>query len=507
MTVLILVIVLGAASALIYLLRRKWTDAALVLTAAAALGGMLGNFTIPGTPVATAEISAGAPAPVIGDEAAVRLSGDGLRTSQWDDLPARRLDWTAPADAALRLDFPRAMALGRVFKLSATLPGKGGRKLQLLAENGKVIAEAAGIGETLAVQWLPPVAETLVLKARLLNAAGQTIAEGPVPVDVRDPVPLQVQGRFGAPSFDTRTLNQLLAQSNALLDWQVTLGKVVTRSEAPRAAIGRPDLLVVDAAYMERLAEPARASLLVQVASGTPLLILGASANEPAAWSRMLKLELREQPESKPSGSPLALATASMLPVAKNAGGWVAAGDRIWTRPWEKGRIAWLGAGDWHRYAIAEPRVLGLWWQDVLDTVGVRRAEPVNLIEPEEMPLPGQRLALCAHGIEGAVTFPSLKQTLAWQRRPDRADAACVAVWPAAPGWLSFQSGAQTGRVYVYANDDWPLWQKAGRRDATLRYAARTATRPGKTAVPLPAWPFALVFTLLMLLLWWRERR
>ncbi|UUZ56614.1 hypothetical protein LP419_16840 [Massilia sp. H-1] len=37
----------------------------------------------------------------------------------------------------------------------------------------------------------------------------------------------------------------------------------------------------------------------------------------------------------------------------------------------------------------------------------------------------------------------------------------------------------------MYANDDWPLWQKAERRAATLRYAARTPDTPGKTTVPL----------------------
>jgi len=491
MNALILVMLLGAGSAIVYLLRRQWLDAVLVLIAAAALGGMLGNYTLPGAAAA----------------AKLHLTGDGLRAAQWDDQPARPLDWQQPTDDTLRLDFPRAIALGRQFKLSATLSHGAPRKLQLLAENGKIIAETAASGTTLTVQWLPPVAETLVLQARLLDAAGMTIAQGPVPFEVRDAVPLQVQGRFGAPSFDTRALNQLLAQSNAVLDWQVTLGKVVTRSEAPRTAIAKPDLLVVDAAYLERLPEQARASLLVQVGSGTPLLILGASASEPAIWSRMLKLELREQPESKPTGTPLAMAGAAWLPAAKNTGGWVPAGDRIWTRPWEKGRITWLGVADWHRYAITDPRALGLWWQDVLDAAGVRRQEAVSLVDPEEMPLPGERLALCAQGMAGDVQFPALKQTLTWQRRPDRADASCVAVWPAAPGWLALQSGAQSARVYVFAKDDWPLWQKAQRRDATLRYAARTPSAPAKTETPLPAWPFALFFAAAMLLLWWRERR
>ncbi|SHH69451.1 hypothetical protein [Massilia sp. CF038] len=506
----ILAFVIGLASALGYLLRRKWLDAVLAAVAAASLGALLLNLTLPGNAGGAVSISANDLAPAIGSADAVRVSGDGLPASQWQDLPARKLEWTAPDGGALALDFPRTLQLGRMFKLSVTMRQGAARKLQLLAENGQLVAENASSGTTLSVQWLPPVAEKLVFTARLLDAGGKTIAQGPVPFEVLAPVPLQVHGRFSAPSFDARALNQLLAQSNAVLDWQVTLGKVVTRSEAPRVALAQTDLFVVDASYLESLPDAARASLLVQVAEGRPLLILGASASEPAKWSRMFKLELREQPETKPAGSPLALASAAYQPQTKNAGGWVAAGDRIWTRPWEKGRITWLGVGEWHRYAIAEPRALAAWWQDVLDASGVQRTTDVNLIDPEEMPLPGQRLAICGQGLSGAVSFPALQQTLTWQRRPDRADAACVAVWPTVPGWLEFTWGGarpQSGRVYVYAKDDWPQWQKAQRREATLDYGARTPGKPARTPAPVPAWPFALLFGAAMLLLWWRERR
>ncbi|UUZ51149.1 hypothetical protein LP420_17410 [Massilia sp. B-10] len=87
MTVLILVMLLGAASALIYLLRRQWADAALVLIASAALGAMLAGFTMPGMPAKAARIDASGRAPHIGDAASVHLTGDGLRAAQWEDLP------------------------------------------------------------------------------------------------------------------------------------------------------------------------------------------------------------------------------------------------------------------------------------------------------------------------------------------------------------------------------------------------------------------------------------
>jgi hypothetical protein len=483
-----LIAAIGVASALVYARRRQWIDAVLVLLAAACLAGLVGQFSVPA-----------------GDHtAAVKVSGDGLRAAQWQDQPARKLDWQAPADDVLRLDFPSVATSGRMFKLTASMPKAAQRRLQLLAENGQIVAEAAGNGATLTVQWLPPVAETLLFKARVLDAAGKVIDQGPVPFQVREASPLQVQGRFGSPSFDAAALNTLLANSGAVLDWQVTLGKGLTRGENAREAITRADLLVVDAVHLEQLPATARGALLAQVAAGTPLLVLAANAREPQFWSRTLQLALKEQGETKPSGTPLALMPAPFKPLA--GGPWSSAGDGLWSRPWERGRIVWVGLSDWHRYAISEPQALGLWWQDVLDRAGVRRAEEVVWRDPEEMPLPGERLEVCASGVGGEVTFPDLKQTLAWQRRPDKADAACVAVWPAAAGWLKMESGKQSGQVYVYAKQDWPLWQKAQRRDATARYAARTPEVEVKSRTALPAWPFALLFALAILCLWWRER-
>ncbi|MET0980786.1 MAG: hypothetical protein ABWY02_01700 [Telluria sp.] len=103
-----------------------------------------------------------------------------------------------------------------------------------------------------------------------------------------------------------------------------------------------------------------------------------------------------------------------------------------------------------------------------------------------------------------------MKVGFAWKRRPDRVDASCVAAWPAHAGWLRMQTqGAKpvTGQVYVYTPGDWPLWQAAERREATARYAARTPVAVKQSERPLPPWPFAVLFVLAMLALWWRERR
>ena len=506
MAALALVLLTGVASAGICLWRGRWLDAALVLVAAASLAGIAADVRLP---------AAGA--------LPLAVHGDGLREAEWRDVPARPIAWTMPKTGVLRLDFPRRLALGRMFTLTVHDSAPGAARLQLLAENHQVIgetraetrAEASGSAASISVQWLPPAAERLVLRARLLDAGGKTLAEGPVPVNVVDAAPLRVRGRFGAPSFDLRVLNELLATSGALLDWQVTLGKTVTRSETARetarAPLAAPNLLLVDAAWFERAPDSVRIALLDQIASGTPLVILGANAADPRLWQRALQLELKPQPD-KSAGAALAMPVAPFNPASAVAGAWSGSDRALWSRRWQKGRITWVGVGDWHRYAISQPRQLGLWWQGVLDQAGVQSDEEVVWDAPDEMPFAGQRLEVCARGVgnlRGEAIFAGLEQSAPWRRRPDKADSSCVAVWPKAPGWLTVTAQGttpQSNPIYVFETGDWPLWQAAQRRDATARYAARTPAPAAANSTPLPAWPFGVLCALAMLTLWWRER-
>jgi hypothetical protein len=506
---IIAIALIGAASVLLYLWRRRWLDALLALVATAALALLALNLKVPGESGTTLAIDARTPPASLEGVRSLSLKGDGLRAAQWQDLLARPLDWTAPGGEVLRLDFPRRLALGRLFALTVRRSDTRPARLQLLAENGQVLAEARGAGD-LTVSWLPPLAETLVLKARLLNDKHAVLAEGPVPVIVSETRPLSVRGRFSAPSFDIRVLNDVLAQSRALVDWQVVLGKTVTRSESAREKVDQPELLVIDAAWFERAAPPARAALLEQVTQGASLLVLAANANDAGIWSRSLQLPLQAQAADKLTSGALALPVAPLNPATRVAGAWTGLDNAVWARQWGKGRIGWLGAADWHRLAITEPRALALWWQGVLDTLRVERTEEVQWLAPREMPLPGQRLEVCALGVRGKVRLPDIGQTLDWQRRTDRVDASCVAVYPRAPGWLRMETQGSkpvSSQVYVYAPEDWPLWQAAERRAATARYAARTPVPASATQRSLPQWPFAVLFALAMLALWWRELR
>lgn len=548
-------VLVGVFSAGMYARSRRLPEALLAVLAGLALALVLAQLHLPSGSVGDSVVKL-VTAPGAGNDAvseaateaalravpaasAIALSGDGLREAQWRDLPARPLQWQPAAADLLDLDFPRAITLGRIFtlKVHRSQPQPGWR-LQLLAENKQVLAEAVAeareAAPQLSVQWLPPVAETMLLQARLLDAAGKTIAQGPIPLQVLEQVPLQVQGRFDAPSFDARAINQLLTDGSAIVDWQITLGKGLARGETARAAMPSPNAMFVDAAYVEHLSAPARSALLAQVAQGLPLVVLGSNAADSALWQREFALRLRAQSATTEkedarvfnvNGSALTMPPAGLNPDA-NAEPWaVLARDAkkqpwLWQRSWKQGRVVWIGVADWHRYAISAPQALGLWWQNAMDQIALDSPQRSGWLLPDPMPLPGLRSEICAQGgSAGALLRVDGLTEMMMQPRADKADAVCAALWPQQAGWLRFAAGgvAQPGQAYIFSKSDWPAWQQFLRRTATAHYAARSvALAPARTPAvaaapvpgrPMPDLPLVLLFATCMLLLWWREQR
>ena len=85
--------IIGAASALLYLWRRRWLDALLAAVAAAALALLAQGLTLPGDGGATLAIDSARPPASLDGVRARALDGDGLRAAEWRDLPARPLAW------------------------------------------------------------------------------------------------------------------------------------------------------------------------------------------------------------------------------------------------------------------------------------------------------------------------------------------------------------------------------------------------------------------------------
>ncbi|MRW90897.1 hypothetical protein GJ699_12935 [Duganella sp. FT80W] len=533
----------GVVSALLYARKRRWADALLAGVAGAALAVTIADVRLPtdGTSATATSIAVGTAAGRLADAdraaipaaAGIVQTGDGLRDAEWRDLPARPLQWKPAAADLLWLDFPRSISLGRIFTLTVRRPQSAAWRLQLLAENKQVLADSGtpSAASQLSVQWLAPVAENMVLQARLLDANGKTIAQGPIPLQVKDAVPLQIQGRFDAPSFDARVLNQLLADGGAIMDWNVTLGKAITRSETARAPLTTPNAIFVDAAYVEHLSPAARGSLLAQAAQGITLVILGGSAADVSMWQRELGLYLHpqspttEKEDVRQFGVTLAMPPATLNPADNAAAPWSVLARDVKKQPWMwqravgQGQVVWMGVMDWHKYAISEPHLLTLWWQSAMDRIALESPQKTAWQLNDPMPVPGLRSEVCAQGVKpGAALTVTGQPPLAMQPRSDKADGVCAAFWPRQAGWVQVSAEGMTeqGSEYVYAAGDWPAWQRALRRDATAVYVARAtpsgiaradAGTAGMGGEQWPSWPTAIVFALALFGLWWREQR
>jgi hypothetical protein len=529
----------GLISAVLYGRKRRWIDAALAGVAGSVLAVAIADVRLPVGAAAPLAVSTEAGRISASDLSAIPaasgivLSGDGAREAEWRDLPARPLQWKPAAADLLWLDFPRSMSVGRIFTLTVRRSSAPAQwRLQLLAENKQVLADSGLAAETqLSVQWLPPVAETMVLQARLLDKSGKTIAQGPIPLQVKDAVPLQIQGRFDAPSFDARALNQLLSDGGAVLDWNVTLGKSIMRSETARAPLTAANAVFVDAAYVEHLSSAARAALLAQAGKGMPLVVLGGNASDVGMWQRDFGLSLRQQSpttekEDVRQFGALSLPPAQLNPSESVAAPWsVLARDGrkqpwLWQRGVGQGRVVWVGVADWHKYAISAPQALALWWQSAMDLIALDGVQKAVWQMNDPLPVPGLRSEVCAQGVkDGTALSAEGYAAMALAARADKADAVCAAFWPQKAGWVKFSAAgmAEQGGEYVYAAGDWPAWQKALRRDATMQYAARS--RPaaaGQVAAVAGvadggSWPglraAGVLFALVLLALWWREQR
>lgn len=527
----------GVISAVLLGRQRRWMDAVLAGVAGAALAVAIADVRFPsaaaGALVVSTEMGRFSEADLraIPSASSIVLSGDGVREAEWRDLPSRPLQWKPAAADLLWLDFPRSMSLGRIFTLTVRRsPTPAPWRLQLLAENQQVLADSGlATAPQLSVQWLPPVAETMVLKARLLDKNGKAITQGPIPLQVKEALPLQIQGRFDAPSFDARTLNQLLLDGSAILDWNVTLGKAITRSETARAPLTAPNAVFVDAAYVEHLNAAARAALLAQTGKGVPLVILGGNAADAGMWQREFGLPLRPQSpttekEDMRQFGAITLPPAPLNPAEQAASWSVLARDTkqqpwLWQRGVGQGRVVWIGVSDWHKYAISAPQPLALWWQSAMDLIALDGIQKTAWQMNDPLPVPGLRSEVCAQGVKaGTALAAEGYAAITLSARADKADGMCAAFWPQRAGWLSFRADgmAEPGIEYVYAAGDWPAWQKALRRDATAQYAARIAAlQTGQSANDnaadaghwLGARVAGVLFALVLLALWWREQR
>ena len=218
----------------------------------------------------------------------MKVEGDGLRAAQWHDLPARPVDWTAPASDVLRLDFPRRADAGaHVHADGSPHAGAAPRGCSCWPRTTRSSPKRRERGKD---------ADGAVAAAGGRNAGAQGAPARRAPARYRrrdrcrSPCATTRRCRCRAASARRRSTR---ASSTSCLPTATRCSTGRSRSARPsRAAkrrakrLRRPDLLVVDAGYFERASGGARGALLERVAGGMPLIVLASNATDPALWSR-----------------------------------------------------------------------------------------------------------------------------------------------------------------------------------------------------------------------------
>jgi hypothetical protein len=113
--------------------------------------------------------------------------------------------------------------------------------------------------------------------------------------------------------------------------------------------------------------------------------------------------------------------------------------------------------------------------------------------------------------------FAQDKTVYRLQTSSDQLEQQCTVFIPENSGWITWQAQASQAKdsqnqaaaqsaFYVYAANDWPQWQNSLKQEATQDYALRQIQAGQGTPQHLTKWPLLLLFSALMLCLWYRER-
>lgn len=466
---------------------------------------------------------------------AIELRGDGFRDSQWQDVPARPLQWEKPKNrASLQLQFNPYLSLGREFELTIQRDidekAVGGVwRAQLLAENGEVLVEEKSRTPLLKLRWLPPAAEHMVLQAKVFDSKDALIDAGPIPLEVRAIEPLQVWMRFDAPSFDAKALQNLLRHSQARIDSQTRLGQNIQHIESPALDVDKMDLMIVDAAFIEQQNSASLQKILSQVAQGKSLFVLGANANQANFWRQKFDLPLQTVNRAKDAEVSVDVASHGSLVLSPNAltvmanelklgSPWRAGPYNkdseawLWQRGWQKGQIAWLAVGDWHRHAIASPKKLAAWWQSALDQVHQTNSDKPVWSMLGNMPIAKERQLVCLQGVNsGELLQAASTEGMRLSSYGEVVDQLCAAWRPAQAGWQSLNLSSPELKepiqreFYIYPNDAWQSWQRHLKANANQAFAQRLSAPTAPPALQLVLWPLYVLTALLLLYLWRKD--
>lgn len=449
----------------------------------------------------------------------VDVRGNGLPPRDQPVAATRPLRFMPGAESGLvALNAPARALLGTQWRLDgrALLPAA---RVELRDPSGAVVDQATlGADGVFRLSALARATGEARYELRAFDAAQGLVEAASIPLLIEPGEGLRAIVRAGAPDPELKYWRRWASDAGIAVAVSAGVSDGLSLRDGDAAltasALAESDLVIVDERAWLALLPAEKSALLAAVRDGLGLLLRVAGPLEPGVAADWQALGLVTENLDTPSTVTLdrrtglrARETFTAAPVTITATGWERLLEDDRGAPlaqWRSeglGRIGvWTLLDSYRLVLLGEPARYGSLWQGALATITRPRAPEAEAALPATGWI-DERSVLCGLGDRAAVLAPS-GALITLLPRADR----CAAFWPSESGWHRIQSGAESRPFYVRAADDAPGLRAARDRAATRRLVGRTADGVALRDVPLPRWPFALLFLLLASALWWRER-
>jgi hypothetical protein len=463
----------------------------------------------------------------------------------------------APAHGLVDLYAPARVPAGTQWAVGGRVAAPG-VSLELADPSGDVVASARP--DALGAFRLAAAARAAGparFELRVLGPQREVLERASVPVVAEAGATLSVIVRAGAPDPELKYVRRWAADAGLDVRAAARLSPEVALRDGDAGltpeALAAADLVVIDERAWLALMPDEKIALDGAVRAGLGLLLRIAGPVDAAVaadWRRLgFDVANEDAPRTVTLDRALALVTRTAFTVAParvdaaDAAPIVRADDgealASW-RPYGDGRVGvWTLVDSFDLVLLGDAARHGTLWSDVVGTLARARPAAPRPRLPD-VAWVDERAVICAPPADaprgsGVPPRSALEDGDPAARgsgvpprsAPERSDGVslrirapdgvvtpliadaggCAAYWPAMPGWHRLD-GADGDAFYVRATDDGASLRAArdARETASRVRPARDVEAAVTARVPLPRWPFFLLWLCAATMLWWRER-
>lgn len=418
---------------------------------------------------------------------------------------------------------------------SAELLDPSGQRVdkQPLAQDGRFVLTGATRGAGL-----------VEFRVRIVDARGETVEEGALPVAVSAPARTRVLLLAGAPDGEIKYLRRWALDSGVRLTAQIQLGGGMQLGDASvsfsAATLKGFDAVIVDERTWDGLGDARRRALLDAVRNGLGLIVRVTGPVSSALRNQLGAVGLRVSGAAIPPGFALpapqaddfaavrlgpgsddaptanTVATAELPELTRPALRIEVANARAWLhddkgralaawRPVGQGRMGvWLPIDTFKLVLAGRNDLHARLWSEAV--AAVARPVAASSLVVDEEGRQGTRMTLCGLG-ETATVAPPGRSPEPLLIDPATGTARCAGFWPQASGWHTLRSGDASTPFFVRTIRELPSVAARQDLEATRRLALQPPRRAGDGVKADEArWTWFLAWLLISAILWSVER-